>query len=224
MLKQVKKLEVCKKGCLSLNRIQSKFTSADEYASSISIFMAYSKVKDDICDGKSIFNHLRFGLIKKKAEAAIKNLEELRFPATATSQLIDNQKKLERAESPLLECVKPTETVTARVFAHTAILSSQTSNYEAMEAMGKHIGRIMYITDNYLDLKEDLLRDNFNPLLNEFRISNTLSLEDLKRIKKYCVNLARESLKNISIQLKKTKLKLYNNFIHEILMDGLRKK
>jgi len=68
----------------------------------------------------------------------------------------------------------------SKVFAHMAIVSDQLSNLEVMEKMGINVGRIVYITDSYLDLEKDLERGTFNPLITNFCL-NKYSIPEKKR-------------------------------------------
>lgn len=199
---------------------------ADEFASSISVYTTYLKIRDNIYDNEWFpISHLNFGVIKKKAEIAINNLEKLGFPAREINKLIDHQKKIEYKTPSLVECMEATEIAASKIFSHTAVLSNQISNQKPMGIIGKHIGRIIYVLDNYIDLREDLHRNSFNPFINELKSGeNKFSLKDLDKIRSLCAKIVKESLECIILNIKKVRIKTYQNVINEILTKGLYKK
>lgn len=211
--------------CLNFVSCPSEFCDGDRYAAAITICAAYLKAKDDMFDEKSLVNRIRVNLMQKRVDLALRELRNFDFPYRILDELLNKQISLEQNQQiSLLECMEPSEVAASKVFAHTAEISDVISNRDPLEKIGKYIGRIMYIIDNYIDLESDISHGRFNPLAVEFNLREKTYKYTRSKINKLCHRLVYESLTEIKLNIKNVKFKTHRELIHKILVKGLNDK
>lgn len=198
-------------------------STADEYAAAVSVYMGYLKAIDDLIDEKSISTSLKFSFAYKKAQLAFKDLEALGFNHKAIDELLKKQFCLEKSNSvSLLRYAIPTEIIASKIFAHTAIISNQRSNSEILKRIGKNIGRIMYITDSYVDIENDTKQGTFNAISGKFDVKTKLNMQE--KIRNVCLRICKKGLREIEIDLRSLKIKKFRHLIRKILVEALKNK
>jgi len=118
--------------------------------------MLKTKIYDDVLDKNTIFSRLAARLIKKKILLAEQELDKLGYDSRIVYSQIKRQINLEDESNTNLEMLAtPTEEVVSSIFEHTAVLSDVKQNINPLSAIGKSVGKLMFILDNYIDLPED---------------------------------------------------------------------
>ncbi len=126
------------------------------FTSAISLLMLKTKIYDDVLDKNTIFSRLAARLIKKKILLAEQELDKLGYDSRIVYSQIKRQINLEDESNTNLEMLAtPTEEVVSSIFEHTAVLSDVKQNINPLSAIGKSVGKLMFILDNYIDLPED---------------------------------------------------------------------
>lgn len=179
------------------NLEQSRFT---EYAADMNIALAYYKFIDDWQDDTSASALLKLTLFKKEAQ----KIEERR-PAEcgAIKSCLEELSGLEK--NNILNPDLPAE-VFGRLMANIFAKGEQPLCGRLYD-FGMKLGKLIYIIDAAADLKSDILKKRYNPLIrfSAEQISDTLAL------------LASECMKSYKL----LQLKQDDEIIKNILLSGI---
>ena len=139
-----------------------------QYAASMALLMAASKIKDHIEDNETALRHIKgiaTGLADKWMRMAGKGSAALGFAAAEVERQVQRQAVVESQHGRDFNFyAEPTELAVAAAFSHTAVLSNCPENKDTLYRMGQMFGRIMYLLDSYQDYAEDLVAHQFNAL------------------------------------------------------------
>lgn len=128
---------------------------AIDYAADMSILLSYYKLCDDIFDDKSIkafFMRIPYLRAVKKAKRKHKEISE------SIKNNLAKLSELEKQKCPSIDmAAHPFAKLTADIFAGF--------NPE-LRKLGYSIGRFIYITDAYNDIKSDEKKGSYNPFLH----------------------------------------------------------
>lgn len=207
----------------SRERYITKTTGEIEYSADMLILLGYYNLKDDFEDEKS-FIGLAGSTYLKRAFKKINN----KYPNK--SEIIGNQlkklKEIEKKDSPIFdEAAEPFSLLMEEVFDYEGITKYQ----EEYRKIGFHLGKWIYLIDAYDDLKKDIEKKNYNPLIKQFNYglddNEGESLEDFKsRInERIRLNLTLY-LANIGEQVEKIPLHNNKEIIDNIVYLGLMMK
>lgn len=147
-------------------------TQAAQYASSITLVMATTRIEDHLTDGETflcrmpgLVSRITSWWMKKTRDAA----SEQGFDVGA---IVDQARRQVYVEAQpgrdFYFYAQPTELAIGAAFRHTAYLAERPHNADILFEMGRMFGRVMYLLDSYLDLAADLLANRFNPLATCF--------------------------------------------------------
>ncbi|MCI5145095.1 MAG: hypothetical protein D3923_06075, partial [Candidatus Electrothrix sp. AR3] len=146
--------------------------SGVRYAASMSLMMASSKIKDHILDNETGLRYIR-GLATNIADRWMRAAREsaigLGFDSQRIEQQVHRQTEVEaQTDRDFFFYAQPTELAVGAAFEHTALLTEQPKNRDALNTMGRMFGRIMYLLDSYEDYASDTARHTFNALATSF--------------------------------------------------------
>lgn len=196
-------------------RLPGEPTKGVRFATALSLVMAKAKALDDILDQNSIAARLVSKFLTRKIPKAERDLQSLGFQSRLIFSNIEHQDRLEKeGHSELDELSNPTESVVSKVFSHTARISENEENILPLSNIGRDVGKLMYLTDNYADLPEDLARNRFNPFAVIQKDRKIQLKQDLRRI---CF----ESISRISAEMKSLKLVTLGRVVDDALVNSL---
>ncbi|MFC5187920.1 DUF5685 family protein [Actinomadura harenae] len=140
-------------------------------AAATSLLLAAGKTRDHVADGDGPYaRRLVAAAASRMAdrwdEAGARTGAAVGFDPSVLRDAVARQPELEAAAGlGLLELTEPTETATAAVFAHTAVIAGREANAEALSEAGRFFGRLAHLIDAVEDIGEDAAAGAFNPLL-----------------------------------------------------------
>lgn len=170
-----------------------------EYAADMNVILSYYKLYDDWKDDKSLLAFLFSKIIKKQF-----NKSCISYPKKAEN-IKDCLERLKEYE--LKNSLKPDEE--AAVFGElmAEIFTPYEEKKEELAAFGKALGEFIYIMDACMDLKSDIKRKRYNPLV----FTDKSAHEDmLNMLMAYCVEKYEE------LEIEKNK-----ELIENILFSGV---
>jgi hypothetical protein len=158
-----------------LRRLRRAEVAAGEcarFAAAVSLLLAAAKLRDHVADrdGVASRNGARVAadrLARRWARQGAETGSELGLDTAALTGAIGRQAEVEAAASPgsaVLAVTEPTETATAAVFAHTAVLAGRPGNQAALAEAGRLFGRIAHLLDAMQDLPADRASGKWNLL------------------------------------------------------------
>lgn len=152
-----------------------------KYTAAISLLMTQFKIEDNIDDNrgykKIVFKLLKL-LFKNKYKKAVDYLESVNFPLSKVVTLIEMAKKKERElsiknENSLDKLSLEYGEVTGVVAEHGVYILKNPQLMQDAYKFGNAFGRLIHISDAYLDLYKDLNNSRYNPLVEIFRVRET---------------------------------------------------
>lgn len=147
-------------------------TPGAQYAASIALVMASTKIRDHLADGETFWQripglaaHITRKWMRVARKVAWKHGFEVGDLVTQTSR----QTRLEaQSGRNFFYYSQPTEFAVATAFQHTALIAYRPQNADILYEMGRMFGRITYLLDSYKDYAADMAADKFNPLISSF--------------------------------------------------------
>ena len=143
-----------------------------EYAASVAMMIAASKVRDRLQDsqgGLRIARRAASSISARWMTAARQTAAALGLDAAAIDSQIGRQAIVEaQPNQDFYFYAMPTELAVAAAFGHTAILAGRPHNAQILHDMGRMFGRIMLLVDSYQDYAADLKAHSFNALAAAF--------------------------------------------------------
>ncbi|HEY2077757.1 MAG TPA: DUF5685 family protein [Streptosporangiaceae bacterium] len=155
-----------------MRRAQVAAGDGARFAGAVSLMLAAAKLRDHVADrdGVASRNGVRVAagqLARRWARQGAESGSELGFATAVLTGAIGQQARAEAAVGPgsaVLAVTEPTETATAAVFAHTAVLAGRPGNQAALAEAGRLFGRIAHLLDAVEDLPADRASGAWNPL------------------------------------------------------------
>ena len=143
------------------------------FAGAVSLMLAAAKLRDHVADGDGVAGRhgVRMAagrLARRWAGQGAETGGELGFDTAVLTGAIGRQAQAEAAAGPgsaVLAVTEPTETATAAVFAHTAVLAGRPGNQAPLAEAGRLFGRIAHLLDAVEDLPADRASGQWNPLV-----------------------------------------------------------
>src|SRR5215472_13942814 len=125
------------------------------FAAAMSLMLAAAKLRDHAVDRDGVASQggVRAAtdrLARRWARQGAQTGSELGFDTAVLTGAIGRQAQVEaeaRPGSSMLAVTEPTETATAAVFAHTAVLADQPGNQAVLAEAGRLFGRIAHLLD-----------------------------------------------------------------------------
>lgn len=152
-----------------------------DYAADMLVLLGYYNLKDDYEDEKSIVG-LAGSTYLKRAFKKIKN----KYPEKVKiiGEQLQNLTKIEKRNSDIFdEAAEPFSLLMEEVFDYDG-MPEYDKYREAYRKIGFHLGKWIYLVDAFDDLKKDIEKKNYNPIIQQFKygIDNYAgeSLDDFK--------------------------------------------
>jgi len=143
-----------------------------QYAASMSVLMAATKIADHIKDGDTWFRYVPgffAGFPRKWMQAARRTAGALGFRSEFIETQTQRQLELEQqASGDFCFYSQATEKAVGTAFCHTAVIAGYPQNADVLYQMGQMFGRIMYLLDSYRDYVVDVAGNKFNALARCF--------------------------------------------------------
>lgn len=174
-------------------------SAAAQYAASVALVMAATKIEDHVADGETSLRHvptLSKAVAKRWAEKGQDVARKLGFETAQLHQQTSRQSDIEAQRNrDFYFYAQPTELAVGAAFQHTAVIANQPLNGPILYELGRMFGRIMYLLDSYEDYASDVAAQKFNALAACF------APDDIKGAVKRLFNEAFRSLKQAFGQL-----------------------
>ncbi|MDD6175895.1 MAG: DUF5685 family protein [Firmicutes bacterium] len=152
-------------------------------AAAVTVLLTYHKILDDIAD-RSFFGGIKARLLLPWASRWQKKAA-LKYPELAEqiSGAMRSQKAAETEPEPSLDrCAEPSAQALKAIFLH---LSAEEQERRILQEIGYHLGRWVYLMDASDDLPEDLKKQQFNPLIQKFSLSQESSQDQIREARNY---------------------------------------
>jgi hypothetical protein len=138
-------------------------------AASASLVLASAKVRDHVVDGDGprVLAAASRRMASRWARQSSLTGQDIGFDTGVVLDAVGRQASVESGlglGSPVLVATEPTETATAAVCGHTAVLAGRPENVEPLREVGRLFGRIAHLLDAVEDLEEDAAKGAWNPL------------------------------------------------------------
>jgi hypothetical protein len=140
-------------------------------AAAASLVLASAKVTDHVDDEDGVFGRRPVAgaarlVASRWARQGGASGRGVGFDTDVLVDAVGRQTSVEAAAVPggLLQVTEPTETATASVIAHTAVLTDRPENVAPLYEIGRLFGRVVHLVDAVEDLDEDTESGAWNPL------------------------------------------------------------
>jgi hypothetical protein len=140
-------------------------------AAAASLVLASAKVRDHVDDGDGAFGRRPVAgaarlVASRWARQGDGSARGVGFDTDVLLDAVNRQTAVEESAGTgdLLSVTEPTETATASVFAHTAVLAQRPANVAPLREVGRLFGRVAHLVDAVEDLDEDTRSGVWNPL------------------------------------------------------------
>ncbi|BDD04333.1 DUF5685 family protein [Aureibacter tunicatorum] len=183
--------------CWDMPRLD-QISIIQKYTSSLHLFLASIKVKDNIIDGNKLsrikwtaFNVSMSGNFFKSKDA----LAALGLPVDMLNGEVEKNFKAEQVKGlSLSEYSKYTSEVCKIIFEHGAKLANSDFSNKFKE-IGASFGKLVYCLDARNDYEEDRRNGSFNPMIN----NTAIQVKDLDRVIMDEVNFLIGQLKGLGL-------------------------
>ncbi len=143
------------------------------YAAKMNILLTYYKLKDDVADDKSIIAFIAQKTLKNNAELIKKEYPQ---KAQAIKDSLDELFAYEKCDlHDFNKCADAFGKMLGKIF-------DVEDNDKKLFAFGQSLGRAIYVLDACVDLKQDIKRERFNPMVEisskEFQQILTIMLSE----------------------------------------------
>jgi hypothetical protein len=153
-------------------------------AAAASLVLASAKVRDHVDDGDGAFGRQPVAgtarlVASRWARQGGSSATGVGFDTGVLLDAVGRQTavEVEAGFGDLLLVTEPTETATASVFAHTAVLSGCPENAAPLREVGRLFGRVVHLVDAVEDIDEDTRSGVWNPLT-----ATGTTLEEARRL------------------------------------------
>ncbi len=202
-------------------------SSGDEYkkAAGLSVIMTYHKFSDT-CEDEGFFKSLaaRIGAFafRRKYKKARKLYPTI---AEAAEEMMREQHEAEAEEKPSIDkCCEPTAKMLSTVCRE---LSEDTLQKTALAQFGYYLGRWIYMMDAADDLKDDLEKKSFNPLIKRLGLEKYigdgegLPEEERKRAEEFCNEALNADIAMIIPAMNLIDMEKFQNIVYNVVEKGL---
>lgn len=197
-----------------LKRTCVKHTPELSYAADLAVLMLYAKLKDNLSDrdGGALFARLALLYITPRYRKVAKRLPS---ENEALKRYLLSQQQAEEQKAGVDACCDPTAQLLSEFFAS---LSKESKQKESLQRLGYVLGRWIYLLDAADDLEKDLKSGAFNPL----KTKDTLSAEEMDKIKEECELSLNICISEACDALLMLKLMHFEPILKNIIFWGLK--
>ena len=148
--------------------ITAPSSEAAQYAASVALVMASTKVQDHLADQETWLRHLPYlaGQMAQRWGRQGRSLAaQFGFASEAIETQVQQQVSIEACSThDFFAYTRPTELAVAAAFQHTSVIAQAPQNADPLYQMGRMFGRIMLLLDSYEDYAADIAANKFNAL------------------------------------------------------------
>jgi hypothetical protein len=187
------------------------------YPAAVSVLIAGVGLIDNLHDAPSIQSKVQLAVWKPKITQAEQQLRELGLNLPSLTSLVEEQHRREAvAGRGLTYYSGTTEEMYSKVFAHTAMLADAPGNAAHLAEVGRNVGRVAYLLDNYADLQKDKPEGCFN-IFNQ----PCPSVDSAVNPRQLFTTHVSQSLLSIREKILKVKLNRFQRTIRYTVTEGL---
>ncbi len=163
--------------CPLRHKFKTEITAPDsaavQYAASVTLLMAATKIQDHVEDEEGFWQHLP-GLSTRLAQRWSSQGQQLAQSLGFDTQTLAVQTRRQttieaQPRRDFFDYAQPTELAVAAAFQHTAVIAHTPQHADVLYEMGRMFGRIMVLLDSYEDYVNDLATQKFNALAACFK-------------------------------------------------------
>ena len=188
-----------------------------EYPAAVSVLVAGVGLIDNLHDAPSIQSKVHLAVLRSRIREAEQDLRELGLKLPSLASLVEEQHRREAVVGRELAYYSgTTEEMYSKIFSHTATLAGAPCNTAHLAEVGRHVGRVAYLLDNYVDFQKDKREGCFNVFDN--LSSSGASSENPKQLVASYVN---HSLQCIRDNILKVTLRRFQRTIRYTVTEGL---
>ena len=199
-------------------KINIRQSEISDYCADLTVCFAYHKIKDDINDEGSIKSKIeekllynQYQICKKRIPELCKITEEymkkICILEAEVNKNFDNHLALEAGDT----IAKYFGYILAKVFCLKNDIWSET-----LSVLGANLGRFIYFMDAIIDLRNDRLKDTFNPYINIYNDNDLQDRNNLEFIK----NQLSVLLGEFSLYFEKLPLEQDLHLLKNIIYEG----
>jgi len=183
-----------------------------EFPAAVCMYFFGGRLIDDIHDNGSLRSRVLFALYRSKIREAEKKLREFGLNVLPAEIIMAKQHQLETERAQEYDSYSHmVEELCSAVYSHAATLAGAPDNSKYLGEVGRHIGRVTYLVDGYVDSESDKAEGKFNAF-------NAASRGDSRGV---LAGRLAESLAVIRRSMSRVKLRRFEEAVRFVVTDGL---
>ncbi len=183
-----------------------------EFPAAVCMYFFGGRLVDDIHDNGSLRSRVLFALYRSRIRKAEKRLREFGLNVLPAEICMAKQHQLETERAQKYDSYSHmVEELCSAVYSHAATLAGAPDNSMYLGEVGRHIGRVTYLVDGYVDSESDKAEGKFN-------VFNAASRGDSRGV---LAGRFAESLAVIRRNISKVKLHRFEESVRFVVTDGL---
>ena len=198
-----------------------------QFGAALAVMMLATKLGNQTVEGEGLKFWTANFLIQKTLDKAKQDLDACDFSFEWILKEWAEQKDIQERGNPGMELsARPTATVIAKVFEHTAVMGRAEENREICKRIGYAVGELIFLTDHFLSYKEDAGKGRFNALVEEAKArGEPVEGGNLPEpVRNRCRELCFERMNRVKTDAWALKLKQHEEIIRNVLEQGFPQK
>lgn len=190
------------------------------YPAAAAEILIYHKLRDDVAD-KGFFKKLAARVMLLFLKKGYKKARAL-YPelAECIELQMQEQKRVENIKDCKIDLAAEPSAKMMEAIADN--ITENESEKRILRRFGYFLGRYIYICDAYDDLSDDIKKNNFNPIINEFSLTHHPDKTELEKIKEYVIQSVNLTLGELANCYTLLTLKRYKPILDNIIYLGLK--
>ena len=192
-----------------------------EYSAASAQILIYHKLRDDVYDKGGIMKKLAARLLLLFMKKGYKKAKGM-YPQLAKSieqQMILQQQTERKQGVSVDEAIQPSAAMMESIAEG---LSRDKDKQQVLRKFGYFIGRFVYLCDAADDLRDDIKRGSYDPLIKELDLHGSISESDCGRIKEYMINSVNMTLSALADYYVQLEIKNFKPILDNIVYMGLK--
>lgn len=176
------------------------------------------KLSDSLQDRNSISKKIFSYICQPVFKKAENLLETINFPVQLLNKTLQDQQNIEQHPTlPIENYAEPSAKFFAEMFQFTARIAGAQENEMVLYEIGYHLGKVIYLTDSFVDILDDIQKNEFNAFLSAYqKIDGGFTNYSRTNL----VNTVMNSLTTIRALTKNLKIKRHQPLIKNTLLIG----
>lgn len=196
-------------------------TEAYHKGAALTVLMTYHKIRDNIRDEvffKVVAARMALPFIAGAAKKARRDFPVL---AEAVEEMMVSQQELEKEDNPGIDaCCEPTARALSKIFQELA--GRDDKKAVILSQIGYFLGRWVYTIDAADDLKDDMKKGSFNPLIKRLGLSgSSVAPEEQARVDRECNEILNVNVSMLVSAENLMDFKNYGSIIDNVIHKGL---